>query len=115
MADEFGADKFDAKQWVNKMTHSEPGDDKLSDQQLSKLIVNLQIAAAEVNVSIDSATSRALTSIPRSVREIERIRKEAALRNKKLATYGTSVVSAEATTDGFMVRRRFVSAASARS
>lgn len=55
LQNDFLADRFDAKHWVNNMTDSivasatDADVDKHLDSQVSELIVNLQLAAAEVN------------------------------------------------------------------
>ena len=71
------------------------GDERELDARLTELIVGLQLATTRVNLAIETTTARALSSVPRSIREIERIRKEAALRNRKLAAYSDALSRAE--------------------
>jgi len=100
----FEGDEFDCVQWVNSVTaplaQAQAGADAV-ETRVSELIVTLQTSAASVNATIDATVARALTGIPRSVREIERVRSEASVRAHKL----DQVTAAQAHADAGTVSR----------
>jgi hypothetical protein len=100
----FEGDEFDCVQWVNSVTaplaQAQAGADAV-ETRVSELIVTLQTSAASVNATIDATVARALTGIPRSVREIERVRSEASVRARKL----DQVTAAQAHADAGTVSR----------
>lgn len=107
--EQFANDDFSCTEWVNSVTtttsnasnsNSANNTSDALEARLSELIVSLQTSAAEVNVAIDATTTRALTGIPRSVREIERVRSEASLRARKLDLVAAQQIHADAASTG---------------
>jgi hypothetical protein len=108
--EQFASDEFSCTDWVNSVTTTATTTNASStnninnsdalESRLAELIVSLQTSAADVNAAIDATTTRALTGIPRSVREIERVRSEASLRARKLDQVAAQQIHADAASTG---------------
>jgi hypothetical protein len=112
--EQFANDEFSCTDWVNSVTSSNTSNNNNNNNtnsssvssndaleaRLAELIVTLQTSAADVNAAIDATTTHALTGIPRSVREIERVRSEASLRARKLDAVAAQQLHADAAATG---------------
>ncbi|PRP79818.1 oligomeric Golgi complex subunit 7-like [Planoprotostelium fungivorum] len=78
------------------MPHSNHGE--LMDRTILSLVMQLQLSSLELNNSLEETCNLTLTSIPRSIREIEKARREATEIKKKLDKYVDIVSSLETET-----------------
>ena len=84
---------FNAKQWINDTVKakSSAADAQSTEHAVATVVMRLQHLSTEINDIVAETTSQALLSIPSSVREIERIRRDAAQRSELLVQYKSSV------------------------
>jgi cell fate (sporulation/competence/biofilm development) regulator YmcA (YheA/YmcA/DUF963 family) len=63
------------------------------------LLMKLQVLSLELNTSLEESSTQVLSNIPRAVREIERVRKEAVVLKQRLDEFETRLCQAEEGTE----------------
>lgn len=72
----FSEEKFDPKRWINAACGSRDPQDPV-DKHLADLEMKLQLLSEEIATSLDEQSESALLRIPRSTRDVVRLRDDA--------------------------------------
>ncbi|XP_065647369.1 conserved oligomeric Golgi complex subunit 7 isoform X2 [Hydra vulgaris] len=78
----FSDESFDVKEWINNALQMKS---TLADNQVSSLVMKLQLCIQEVNKSLEETSRVALNNIPRVLREVESVKTEASVLKNQMA------------------------------
>lgn len=73
-------------------------------QYLATVVLKLQVLSSEVSNSLEEASLNALSSVPRSIREIENIRNESTILKKKIDTFHENLSNVKKKKEFFLTR-----------
>eukprot|EP01116_Phalansterium_solitarium_P021414 TRINITY_DN6645_c0_g1_i1.p1 TRINITY_DN6645_c0_g1~~TRINITY_DN6645_c0_g1_i1.p1 ORF type:complete len:861 (-),score=300.25 TRINITY_DN6645_c0_g1_i1:236-2818(-) len=101
----FADEAFDLKAWVNRALEQGRAPGESVESHATTLVMKLQLLSQEISQSLEDMSSQALLTVPRSMREIEKVRKEAADLKRKLDSFTDSLSRLE---DGTLTSMRML-------
>eukprot|EP01103_Thecamoeba_quadrilineata_P015196 TRINITY_DN4723_c0_g1_i2.p1 TRINITY_DN4723_c0_g1~~TRINITY_DN4723_c0_g1_i2.p1 ORF type:complete len:751 (+),score=172.57 TRINITY_DN4723_c0_g1_i2:134-2386(+) len=91
----FSGTNFNAKKWINEALQSGRSPDEPLDSHASMLLMKLQVSSTDINTSLEELSNQAITKIPKTITEVEKLRKEAFAMKQRLDDFDENLFKIE--------------------